>query len=149
MTVRNNDVLFNAALAGYWSAFAEGLVGLGYDTNSPAGSPTQPAAYVAQTANALAFAEAVDAAIPNDNAGALPVSVVTTGVPISPSSGAIGGAAYAKTALLCTLCANAMRGRIPPPLDANGAAFTEADFAQPAAAIAVAYFAAWPSFQVT
>jgi hypothetical protein len=132
MTVRNNDMLFNAAQVGFMAAMYFGTFPVGVTT--------------AQTTNLLAaslvFAVAVDTAIPNDAGGALPVSVVTTGVPIAPTTGAIIGAQAAKSYLLAAICQAVMSGR--PTQDV-----TAADYSTIATAIAVIYQASIANLQVT
>jgi hypothetical protein len=99
----NNILLYNAALNGF---LAGQLAGTQIDTN------TTPATtdFTAMVAQAVTFAVAMDAAIPNDNAGGAqpagtgPISVVTTGVAIAPTTSAITEAQAVKVQLLQALC---------------------------------------------
>ncbi len=128
----NNDALFNAAKVGFIAGAYAGQFPVGLTTAQTAGVQ----------AASLVFAAAVDAAIPNDNGGALPVSVITTGVPIAPTTGAITGAQLAKTFLLSSLCQAAFLARFTVDV-------TAADYTAIAAAIAVQYQAAIVGLVVT
>ena len=95
----NNQSIFNAAYNGALGGFFEGRV-----------SADPVAADYSQFATvALAYAQAVDAAIPTD----AELSTGAAGTTIAPGAGTNAAAAYAKTQLMVSLSRAFWSGRLP------------------------------------
>jgi hypothetical protein len=137
----NNILLYNAALNGFVSSQ---LAGSQFDVSaSPAAAD-----FLTIVAQGVVFAALMDAAIPTDDAaspqpaGTGPISVVTTGVAIVPTTSAITEAQAVKTQLLQSLVFGyffqRFQANFPAPSSTNFAASLTA----PIAAIKAAYLAA-------
>jgi len=135
MTTANNAILFNAALNGY---LAGALAG------APLTDSTQ-ADYAGIVSSAVAWATEIDSIIPTDDgaspqpAGTQPISVVTTGVAIAPTTGTILEGQLAKTSLMTQLSYGVAFQRYATGLTAT-------TFASLAAAVKAAYLQAAASF---
>jgi hypothetical protein len=138
MTAPNNALLYNAAVEGLVAGAIKGRWLTAKNSGTPPAIGTPDPSYAALATQCTALATEVDAAVPNDHAGAAqpagtqPISVVATGVAIVPSTGAIQFGELIKTKLMAALCLNVLEGRPYKGLPS-------ADFSTIAANIATAY----------
>lgn len=113
----NNALLYNAALEG----FIAGEVKDRWLTAVNAGTPpvigTPDPSYTALVGQSALFAVECDSKIPTDDAaspqpaGSTAISVITTGVAIAPTTGAIQSAQLAKTKLMAAITLGIIEGR--------------------------------------
>jgi hypothetical protein len=97
----NNNLLLNAAIAGFLAGSTSGRSPVTVTPNDLAGQQT------ALVTAATAFATSLDGLIPNDGTISGP-----GGVTLLPSTPAIANAQTSKSGLLQTLCAGALSGRV-------------------------------------
>lgn len=141
MTAPNNAILYNAAISGMVAGSVRGRRLTAVNTGTPPAIGTADPSYAAIASECTAFATEVDGALPNDHAGAAnptgtqAISVITTGVGIVPSTGAIQMGQVGKARLLESLCL----GIIDSRYYAQPVALTSAQFASLAALIKFAY----------
>jgi hypothetical protein len=102
MTTPNNAILWNASLEGYLAGQLSNRRITAKNTGTPPAIGTPDASYATLAAEGTPWAAAMDAATPNDHAGnaqptgTIPISVVTTGVAIVPSTDASGDTEFAQ-----------------------------------------------------
>lgn len=117
MTAANNALLYNAVLEGVLAGVISGRPLTAKNTGTPPAIGTADASYSAIVGQATDIAVAIDALIPTDDtaspqpAGTQPISVITTGVAIVPSTGAIQYGQIGKSRLLSAAVMGFMEGR--------------------------------------
>jgi hypothetical protein len=141
MTAPNNAIFYNAAIEGYIAGSIKGRALTGTNTGTPPAIGTPDPSYAALAAEAILWAEALDAAIPTDDvaapqpAGTIPTGVASTGVAIVPTVGTTQFAQIVKTKLIAALSYGAFSGRYNAQIDEP----TEGDYTATAAAIAAIF----------
>jgi hypothetical protein len=117
MVAPNNALLYNAAIEGLVAGAIKGRWLTKKNSGTPPAIGTPDAAYAALATQAVQLANEFDAAVPNDHAGAAQptgtqaISVVTTGVAIVPSTGAIQFGQIEKSRLMSACAINVLEGR--------------------------------------
>jgi hypothetical protein len=117
MATPNNALLYNAAVEGLVAGYVKGRWLTAKNTGTPPAIGTPDPAYASLAAQCTAMATEFDAAVTNDHAGAAQptgtqaISVVTTGVAIVPSTGAIQFGQLIKERLFAGLTLAIMNGR--------------------------------------
>src|ERR1700678_3737336 len=112
MTTPQNALLWNASLEGYLAGQLSNRRITAKNTGTPPAIGTPDPSYAALAAEGTPWATAMDAATPNDNAGVpggtIPISVITTGVAVVPSTDATGGTEFAQVSKARMLAACAL-----------------------------------------
>ena len=117
MTTPNNAILWNAIVAGFVGGTLKSRPITAVNSGTPPVVGTPDPSYAAIVAQAVNTTLALDPLIPNDHAGApypaltQAISVVTTGVAISPTTGAITFAQIQKDLCLKALVTGIMESR--------------------------------------
>jgi hypothetical protein len=120
MVAANNAVLYNAAIEGFVAGTVKGRWLTAKNSGTPPAIGTADPSYAALVQQATYFAEALDVAVPTDDtaapqpAGTQPISVITTGVAIAPTTGAIQCGQLAKTRLFSGTSLGYAEGRYYP-----------------------------------
>jgi hypothetical protein len=141
MATPNNSLLYNAAIEGLVAGAIKGRWLTKTNTGTPPAIGTPDPFYAELAIQCTALATEFDAAVANDHTGAAQpsgsqaISVVTTGVAIVPSTGAIQYGQLVKERLFAGLSLTVLEGR-----PYNG--LPTADFAGIATALAAVYLAA-------
>lgn len=117
MVAPNNSLLYNAAAEGLVAGAVKGRWLTAKNSGTPPAIGTPDPSYAALAAQVTALATEFDSKVPNDHAGAAQptgtqaISVVTTGVAIVPSTGAIQFGEIMKTRLMAGLSISVLEGR--------------------------------------
>lgn len=117
MATPNNALLYNAAIEGLVAGAIKGRWLTKKNSGTPPAIGTPDAAYAALAAQATQLATEFDSKVTNDHAGAAQptgtqaISVVTTGVAIVPSTGAIQFGQIEKSRLMSACAINVLEGR--------------------------------------
>jgi hypothetical protein len=117
MVAPNNALLYNAAIEGLVAGAIKGRWLTKVNSGTPPAIGTPDASYAALAAQATQLATEFDSQVTNDHAGAAQptgtqaISVVTTGVAIVPSTGAIQFGQIEKTRLMAACAINVLEGR--------------------------------------
>ena len=115
MATPNNALLYNAAAEGLVAGAIKGRWLTAVNSGTPPAIGTPDPAYAALAAQVTALATEFDSKVPNDHAGepagTQAISVVTTGVAIVPSTGAIQFGELIKTRLMAALSISVLEGR--------------------------------------
>jgi hypothetical protein len=117
MTAPNNSLLYNAAAEGLVAGAIKGRWLTAKNSGTPPAIGTPDPSYAALAAQVTQLATEFDSKVANDHAGAAQptgtqaISVVTTGVAIVPSTGAIQFGELIKTRLMAGLSLSVLEGR--------------------------------------
>ena len=117
MATPNNALLYNAAAEGLVAGAVKGRWLTAVNSGTPPAIGTPDPAYAALAVQVTALATEFDSKVTNDHAGAAQptgtqaISVVTTGVAIVPSTGAIQFGELIKTRLMAALSISVLEGR--------------------------------------
>jgi hypothetical protein len=149
MTTPQNALLWNASLEGYLAGQLSNRRITAKNTGTPPAIGTPDPSYAALAAEGTPWATAMDAATPNDNAGVpagtIPISVITTGVAVVPSTDATGGTEFAQVskARMLAACALAVfESRYYAGTTGAAAPLTQAEFASLTATVEGMYLVA-------